>query len=119
MENQDELQAQNLTTKQEDLPRSVGIRVLGILSLSLSWCYGLPGIVLAIITLVMSSQATANYRNNPGKYTGQSFNRMKSGKALAIAGLIVSIVFLILSIVAFCFFFSYVFHHINHEEFSI
>jgi hypothetical protein len=119
MENQVELQSQNLTAKQEDLPRYVGVRVLGILSLSLSWCYGLPGIILAIVALVMSSQATTNYVNNPGKYSEHSFNRMKSGKSLAIAGLIVSIFFLVLSVVAFYFFFSYVFHHINHEEFSI
>ncbi len=40
----------------QELPNSTGVLVLGILSIVFCWCYGIPGLVLGIIALVMSKK---------------------------------------------------------------
>lgn len=84
------------------LPNSVGVLVLGICSIFPGCvCYGFPGIVCAIIALVLSKKAKALYEANPGAYSVSSFNNMKAGRVCAIIGLITSSLLLLIIIVYF------------------
>ncbi len=85
----------------ETLPNSIGILVMGILSIVLCWCYGIPGIALGIISLVMSKKAFELYESSPGKYTEASFKNVKTGKILAFVGLGVSALYIIYVIAMF------------------
>ncbi len=97
MENQ-EVTSPN-TANQQNLPNAVGVLVLGILSIVFCWCYGLPGLVLGIISLIMSKKATALYLSSPESYTESSFKNMKAGRICAIVGLCLSSVYAIFIII--------------------
>lgn len=84
---------------QRTLPNSDTVMVLGILSIAMCWCYGLPSIIMAIITLVMGSNAKNEYQKNPAAYTDKSYKNMNVGFTCAIIGLIVSGVFILAAIV--------------------
>jgi uncharacterized membrane protein len=75
-------------TPPEKLPNAVGVLVLGILSLL---CCGLIGLILAIIALVMGSNAINLYQASPGRYTKESYNMAVAGRICAIIGLLLSI----------------------------
>lgn len=77
---------------QEQLKNSTLILVLGILSIVTCCCYGVLGIILGIVTIVLAQKATAAYAENPDMYTG--FQNVKIGKILAIIGIILSILYL-------------------------
>ena len=81
------------------LPNSTAVLVLGILSIVVCWCYGLIGIVLGIIALVMSGKAKKEYNDNFGKYSEQSYKNMNAGKICAIIGTCLSSLYLIFIIV--------------------
>jgi uncharacterized membrane protein len=81
---------------QEQLKNSTLILVLGILSIVTCCCYGVIGIVLGIITIVLAQKATAIYAANPDTYTG--FQNVKIGKILAIIGLVLSVLYLLATI---------------------
>jgi hypothetical protein len=81
---------------QQPIPNAVGVLVLGILSIVFCWCYGIIGIILGIIALVLSSKGGSLYKMNPELYTVGSFNNLKAGKICAIIGLSLSAVYLII-----------------------
>ncbi len=81
---------------QEQLQNSTLILVLGILSIVTCCCYGVIGLILGIVTLVLAKKATAIYAENPDLYTG--FQNVKTGKILAIIGLVLSAIYLLFSI---------------------
>lgn len=81
------------------LPNSTVVLVLGILSLISCCCYGIPGIIFAIIALVLAKAATDLYYSNPELYTPGSYQNLKAGKICAMVGLILSIAFLIYLII--------------------
>jgi|SRR5690554_1998093 len=84
----------------EKLPKSTGILVLGILSIVFSLCcVGFLGVIFAIIALVMASSATAMYNAEPERYTG--YSNVKTGKVLAIIGLIISIITILITVYFF------------------
>jgi|SRR5690554_512205 len=84
----------------EKLPKSTGILVLGILSIVFSLCCGgFIGIILAIIALVMAGPATTMYNAAPERYTG--YSNVKTGKVLAIIGLIISIIVILFTVYIF------------------
>ncbi len=85
--------------EKQTLPNSTTILVLGILSIVGCCCYGLPGIILAIIAIIMAKKATTIYNENPEAYTG--FQNVKTGKILAIVGIVLSILYLIYVIFIF------------------
>lgn len=88
----------NNKTKQE-LPNSTGVLVLGILSIVFCWCYGIPGLVLGIIALVMSKKATKLYNTSPEQFSENSFKNMKAGKICAIVGVSLSSLYAIVVII--------------------
>ncbi len=77
------------------LPNSTAVLVLGILSIVTCFCYGLIGLILGIIALILASKATAMYKENPNAYHLASYNNMKGGKICAIIGLCLSALYLI------------------------
>ena len=88
---------------QRTLPNSVGILVMGILSIVFCFCYGFIGLVLGIIAIALSVKANALYMANPGNYTLASYNNMKAGKICAIIGTILSSLVIIYIIAAIFF----------------
>ena len=84
---------------QVSLPNATAVLVLGILSIVFCWCYGIVGIVLGIIALVLSGKASSLYKDNPESYTIASFNNMKAGRICAIIGTILSALYIIFIII--------------------
>lgn len=74
--------------ERRELPNSTLILVFGILSIIGCCCYGVAGVIFGIIALVMSNRAIEIYNANPELYTG--YQNVKTGKILAIIGLVLS-----------------------------
>lgn len=79
--------------EQQKLPNSTLILVFGILSILTCCCYGILGLILAIIALVMAKKATAIYMEAPEQYTG--YSNVKTGRILAIIGLVLNLIYLV------------------------
>jgi len=78
---------------QMPLPNASAVMVLGILSIVGCFCYGIPGVILSIIALILYSRDRTLYASNPGIYSPQSWSNLKTGRICAIIGLIPSILF--------------------------
>jgi len=92
---------QNNSVFQQNLPNSNTILVLGILSIVFCWWHlvSFVGIVLGIITIVLSKKEISLFNANPNQFTISSLNNVKTGRICAIIGLIISIiVFLLVSL---------------------
>jgi len=81
-----------------ELPGATSSLVLGVLSISMCYCWGPVGLVLAIIGLSSGVKAINTYTANPGVYTEGSLKNANSGKVCSIVGLILSILSLLLTI---------------------
>lgn len=88
----------------KNVPNGTAVLVLGILSIVMCWTYGVLGIVLGIVALVLHKKDKAVYLSNPSVYE-QSFKNSKAGFICAIIGISTSVLFLIY-IVALVVFFS-------------
>ncbi|WP_406683974.1 CCC motif membrane protein [Seonamhaeicola sp. MEBiC1930] len=82
--------------EQQKLPNSTLILVFGILSIATCCCYGIIGLILGIIAIVLANKAAKVYAENPEAYTG--YSNVKTGKILAIIGIILSALYFILVI---------------------
>ncbi|MES2133746.1 MAG: CCC motif membrane protein [Bacteroidota bacterium] len=78
---------------QSPVPNSTAVLVLGILSIVLCFCYGIIGIVLGIIAVVLGSKGIALYKANPNGYSLASYNNIKAGRICGIIGLILSVLY--------------------------
>lgn len=74
--------------EQQKLPNATLILVFGILSIVTCCCYGIVGLILGIVAVVLAKKATAIYAENPEIYS--DFKNVKTGKTLAIIGIILS-----------------------------
>jgi len=81
------------------LPNSTAVLVLGILSLVMCFCYGLPGLILGIIGLSLAGKDLQRYKMNPGEYTASSYNNLKAGRVCAIIGTILNSLYFIIVII--------------------
>jgi hypothetical protein len=80
---------------QVTVPNSTAVLVLGIVSL-LGWiCYGIVGIICAIIALVLAKKGTEEYNTNPAMYSPNSYNNLKAGRVCAIIGLCLGILYIV------------------------
>jgi len=86
---------------QQTLPNSTAVLVLGILSIVICWCWGLLGITMGIIALVLSNKAKALYVSNPENYTIGSYKNMNAGRICAIIGTVLSSLYLAVIIIYF------------------
>jgi len=84
---------------QQQLPNSTAVLVLGILSIAICWCYGLFGITMGIIALVLAGKARTLYNANPEQYTMGSYKNMNAGRICAIIGTILSSLYLVFIII--------------------
>ncbi|MEX0362870.1 MAG: CCC motif membrane protein, partial [Allomuricauda sp.] len=66
--------------------------VFGIVSIVTCCCYGVLGLIFGIIALVLANKATKLYMENPENYEG--FSNVKTGKILAIIGIILNVLYL-------------------------
>lgn len=78
--------------EQQKLPNATLILVFGIISIVTCCCYGVIGLIFGIIAIVMAKKATETYLANPELYTG--YSNVKTGKILAIIGVILNVIFL-------------------------
>lgn len=86
--------------QKKELPNSTAVLVLGILSIVFCWCYGIVGIIMGIIALVLSSKSMKLYRAEPDKWKG--FSNLQAGRITAIIGLSISaltIIFIIIMVI--------------------
>ncbi len=109
MENQGEQSQENINKQfeqqfgqqfgQQQLPNSTAVLVLGIISIVGCFCYGIVGLVLGIIAVVLSGKATKLYQANPSAYSEASYKNMKAGKVCGIIGLCLSAVYFVIIII--------------------
>ena len=88
--------------EKRELPNSTLILVFGILSIVGCCCYGIAGVVFGIIALVMANKAIQMYNLEPELYTG--YNNVKTGRILAIIGLVLSALSLLSTIAVLLFY---------------
>jgi M penetrans paralogue family 26 len=89
----------NSNQGKQQLPNATATLVLGILSIVMCICYGIPSLALGIIALAISSKSVKLYNENPDIYEG--YNNLKSGRTMAIIGLSLSGVFIIFWVIYF------------------
>lgn len=86
MEQNDMLDSVVMTnTPVKDLDGAGGTLAMGIISIP--FCLGFIGWILAGLTLSRSGKALALYRDNPHQYTESSYRKIKSGRTCAIVSL--------------------------------
>lgn len=100
-ENQVVNQNQSNPITQIPLPNSTGVLVMGIISIALCWCFGIVGITLGIISLVLAGKSKKLYKEEPEKYTIGSYKNLQAGYVCAIIGLSLSSLYLIYIIIYF------------------
>jgi len=100
--NQQQQQPQEFQQPQQApsaLPNATAVLVLGILSIVFCFCYGIVGIILGIITLVLAKKDLALYNDNPNKFSPSSFSNLKAGKVCGIIGLSISALYVIILVI--------------------
>lgn len=88
--------------EQQKLPNATLILVFGILSIVTCCCYGILGLIFGIVALVMAKKAIAIYKEAPENYS--DFGNVKTGKILAIIGIILSVLMLVYMIFMISYF---------------
>ena len=83
--------------EKQTLPNSTLILIFGILSIVTCCCYGILGLIFGVVALVLAKKAKQTYLAEPELYSG--YNNVKTGRILAIIGIILSAIYLILNIV--------------------
>ncbi|MGC1514873.1 MAG: CCC motif membrane protein [Maribacter sp.] len=78
--------------EQQKLPNVTLILVLGIISIVLCWCYGILGLILSLIALILAMNTAKIYKLNPEDYT--NYSALKTAKIVAIIGLALNLLFI-------------------------
>jgi hypothetical protein len=79
--------------EQQKLPNVTLILVLGIASILLCWCYGILGLILSVIGLILAMNSSKTYNANPQDYT--NYTALKTAKIVSIIGLVLNILFIV------------------------
>lgn len=88
--------------EKQTLPNSTLILVFGILSILTCCCYGILGLIFGIVALVMAKKAKRIYLAEPELYRG--YGNVKTGRILAIIGIVLSAIYLLLTIFALSYY---------------
>jgi len=84
---------------QQSVPNSTGVLVLGIMSIVCCWCYGIIGLILGIIALVLAGKAKSLYEANPGAYTPGSYKNLNAGRICAFVGVALSSIYVLIILI--------------------
>lgn len=76
--------------EEQKLPNVTVILVLGIASIVLCWCYGVLGLILSIVGIVLAANSKKTYLQNPENYS--DYGTLKTAKVIAIIGLVLNII---------------------------
>lgn len=79
--------------EKQKLPNASAVLILGILSILTCCCWGIIGLVLGIVALILAKKDTTLYMENPELYQG--YTNINIGKVMAIIGIILSSVYLL------------------------
>ena len=83
----------------QKLPNATAVLVLGILSIVGCFCYGIIGLILGIIAMVLAQKDLRLFAESPGLYQPASAANLKAGRVCAIIGVCLSaIYFLVIAI---------------------
>lgn len=85
--------------EKQKLPNSTIVLIFGIISILGCCCWGILGIIFGALALYLAKKDTELYMASPELYVG--YDNIKTGKILAIIGLVLSIASLIYSIYIF------------------
>ncbi len=83
--------------EKRSLPNATAVLVLGILSIITCCCYGIIGLILGIIAIILAKKDLALYKENPDLYV--NFSNLKTGRILAIIGVVLSAIYIVYMIV--------------------
>jgi len=81
------------------LPYATAVLVLGISSIALCCCYGLPGIMTGTIALILYHKDKKFYEKNKIQY--DNYESLKTGRTLSIIGICMSSLYFLYLIFAF------------------
>lgn len=84
------LLSSNFNQPQAGLPNATASLVLGILSIVGSFCYGIVGLVLGIIGLILANKDRKLYQDMPDLYSPSSLGQSNAGRVCSIIGVIIS-----------------------------
>jgi uncharacterized protein MpPF26 len=87
--------------EKQKLPNATAVLVLGILSILTCCCYGIVGLILGIVALILAKKDMALYAANPENYEG--FSNINTGRILAIIGIVLSSVYLLINLYMWIF----------------
>ncbi|MCS3870954.1 hypothetical protein J3D55_003870 [Chryseobacterium ginsenosidimutans] len=77
----------------QKLPNATVVLVLGIVSIATCCCYGIIGLIVAIIGLVLAKKDLALYKLNPEEYS--NYGNLNVGRILCIIGIVLNVISLI------------------------
>ena len=78
---------------EQKLPNVTLILILGIASIVLCWCYGVLGLILSVVALVLAASSKKAYLQSPEDYA--DYGTLKTAKIIAIVGLVLNIIFML------------------------
>lgn len=78
--------------EKQTLPNAILIVVFGIISIVTCFCYGIFGLVFGVAALILADRDLKQYSENPSAY--QDVQTVKTGRILAIIGLILNAIYL-------------------------
>ena len=82
--------------EKQKLPNATVVLVLGILSILTCCCWGIIGLILGIVALIIAKKDIALYIENPEHYDG--YSNINTGRVLAIIGVFLSSLYLIFTV---------------------
>lgn len=87
--------------EKQKLPNANAVLILGILSIITCCCWGIVGLILGIVALVLAKRDMKLYEENPEAYQG--YSNINTGRILAIIGIILSSIYFLFNIYLYVF----------------
>jgi uncharacterized membrane protein YuzA (DUF378 family) len=84
------------------LPNATAVLILGIFSILTCCCYGVVGLALGIVALVLAKKDIALYKADPELYS--DYSNLNTGRILAIIGIVLSAIYLLITLFSFVFY---------------
>jgi len=82
--------------EKQKLPNATAVLILGILSIITCCCYGIVGLTLGIVALVLAKKDMALYTQEPERYV--DYSNLNIGRILAIIGVTLSAIYIVVNI---------------------